>query len=144
MAATSADDIFKCNFVKENVWISISIFFNFVPEGRIDNKTSLVQVMARRRIDDKPLPEPIMTQLSEWQWHIYESPDLNKLMCWNALDTAKLNAIWIAIWDTVFYPGKLPGWYNAYLDTVFYLAILTARGGASWDFALYTDKMTTR
>ena len=37
MAATLADDIFKCNFVKENALISISILLNFVPEGPIDN-----------------------------------------------------------------------------------------------------------
>ena len=34
---------------------NISISLNFVPEGPIDNKTSLVQVMAWRLIGDKPL-----------------------------------------------------------------------------------------
>ena len=46
MAATLIDDIFKCNFVNENVLISIRTPLNFVPKGPIDNKSSLVQVMA--------------------------------------------------------------------------------------------------
>ena len=33
-----ADDIFKCNFVSENVLISIKISLNFVPEGPVDYK----------------------------------------------------------------------------------------------------------
>ena len=39
MAATLADDIFKCNFVNENVLISIRTSPNFVPKGPIDNKS---------------------------------------------------------------------------------------------------------
>ena len=61
MAAILADDIFKCNFINENVLVSISILMNFVPEDPIDNKTSLVQEMVWHRIGDKPLPEPMMT-----------------------------------------------------------------------------------
>ena len=37
----------------------------FVPEGPIDNKWALVQVMARRQIGDKPLPEPMLTQFTD-------------------------------------------------------------------------------
>ena len=37
----------------------------FVPEGLIDNKSALVQVMAWRQIGDKPLPEPMMTQFTD-------------------------------------------------------------------------------
>ena len=33
---------------------------NFVPEGPIDNKSALVQVMTWRRAGDKPLPEPVL------------------------------------------------------------------------------------
>ena len=43
MAATLADDIFKCNFINENVLISIKISLNFDHKGPIDNKSSLVQ-----------------------------------------------------------------------------------------------------
>ena len=42
MAATFADDTFKCIFLNENVLISIKISLKFVPEGPIDNKSVLV------------------------------------------------------------------------------------------------------
>ena len=32
-----ADDIFKCIFLNENVWIPIKISMKFVPGGRINN-----------------------------------------------------------------------------------------------------------
>ena len=32
-----ADDLFKCIFVNENVWISTKILMNFVPKGPIYN-----------------------------------------------------------------------------------------------------------
>ena len=59
-----ADDIFKCIFLNENVWISIKISLKFVPKGPINNIPSLVQVMAWRRPGDKPLSEPMMVRLS--------------------------------------------------------------------------------
>ena len=58
-----ADDIFKCIFLNENVWISIRIFFKFVPKGLINNIPALVQIMAWRRPGDKPLSEPMMVSL---------------------------------------------------------------------------------
>ena len=48
MAVTLADDIFKCNFVNENVLIPIKKSLNLVPKGPINNKSLLVQVMAWR------------------------------------------------------------------------------------------------
>ena len=58
-----ADDIFWRIFWNENVrsWIQISL--KFVPNGPIDNKPELVQVMAWRRTGDKRLPEPVLTQV---------------------------------------------------------------------------------
>ena len=44
-----ADDIFKYIFMNEKLWISIKFSLNFIPEGLIDNKWALVQVMAWRR-----------------------------------------------------------------------------------------------
>ena len=41
-----ADDIFKYIFLNENAWISIKNSLKLVPEGLIDNKTALGQVMA--------------------------------------------------------------------------------------------------
>ena len=64
MAAILADDIFKCIFVNDNDRIPIQISLKFVPMSPIDNKPALVQVMAWRRIDDNPLPEPMMTQFT--------------------------------------------------------------------------------
>ena len=57
------DDIFKCIFLNENVWISIKISLKFVPKGPIGNIPALVQIMAWRRPGDKPLSEPMMVNL---------------------------------------------------------------------------------
>ena len=53
------DDILKCIFFNENVWISITVSLRFVPNIPIDNKPALVQIMAWRRPGDKPLSEPM-------------------------------------------------------------------------------------
>ena len=42
------DDIFKCIFLNENVYISIKISLKFVPKGPIDNIPALVQILAWR------------------------------------------------------------------------------------------------
>ena len=60
MAAILADDIFKCIFLYENVWISIKISLKFVPMGPIINIPALVQIMACRRPGDIPLSEPML------------------------------------------------------------------------------------
>ena len=58
-----ADDIFKPVFFNENVWVSIKISLKFVPKGSINNIPALVQIMAWRRLGDKPLSEPMMVSL---------------------------------------------------------------------------------
>ena len=58
-----ADDIFKCIFLNENVWIPIKISLKFVSKGPIHNIPALVQIMAWRRPGDKPLSEPMMVTL---------------------------------------------------------------------------------
>ena len=58
-----ADDIFKCIFMNENVWISLKISLEFVPKIPMNNIPSLVQIMAWRRSGDKPLSEPMMVSL---------------------------------------------------------------------------------
>ena len=40
------DDIFKCIFLNENIWISIKFSLKFVPKGPINNIPALVQIMA--------------------------------------------------------------------------------------------------
>ena len=55
-----ADDIFKCIFLNENVWIPIQISLKFVPKSPINNIPALVQMMVWRRPGAKPLSEPMM------------------------------------------------------------------------------------
>ena len=57
------DDIFKCIFLNENVWIAIRISLTFVSEGPINNIPALVQIMAWRWPGDKPLSGPMMVKL---------------------------------------------------------------------------------
>ena len=59
----SADDIFKCIFLNENVRIPIKISLNVVPGDPINNIPSLVQIMAWHRPGVKPLSEPMMVGL---------------------------------------------------------------------------------
>ena len=58
------EDIFKCIFLNENVWISNEISLKFVPKGPINNIPSLVQMMAWRRPGDKPLSEPMVVRFT--------------------------------------------------------------------------------
>ena len=52
----------KRTMLNENHYVSIQIALNFISRGPVDNKSTLVQVMAWRRSGDKPLPKPMMTQ----------------------------------------------------------------------------------
>ena len=58
-----ADDVSKCIFLNENVWIPIKMSLKFVPKGPINNNPSLVQIMVWRRPGAKPLFEPMMGSL---------------------------------------------------------------------------------
>ena len=75
-----ADDMFKCIFLNENVWILINIALKFVPKDQINNIPALVQIKAWRQPGDKPLSEPMMFSLRmhiwvtrpQWvNWYIY-------------------------------------------------------------------------
>ena len=57
-----ADGIFKCIFLIENIWISITISLKFVSKGRINNIPALVQIMVWCS-GDKPFIEPMMVRL---------------------------------------------------------------------------------
>ena len=57
------DDIFKCIFLNENIWSSITISLIFVPKGPINHVPALVQIMALHLPGDKPLSEPIMVSI---------------------------------------------------------------------------------
>ena len=70
------DDIFKCIFLNENVWISIKISLKFVSRGPINKIPALVQIMA-------------------WlvYWRIYASLGLNVEL--NHCDLKKCWTFWI-------------------------------------------------
>ena len=87
-----ADNIFKCIFGNENVWISIRISLKFVPVGPINNIPALVQIMAWRLPGDKPLSEPMLVCLprhiciTQPQW----VKDVNKLLLCKFLEGISL------------------------------------------------------
>ena len=58
-------DIFKCIFVNGMFCILIWISLKFVPQGPIDNKWALVQVMAWHHIGAKALPELMLIQFTD-------------------------------------------------------------------------------
>ena len=58
-----AADIFKYNFVNENVWISLKISLKFVHKALINNIPGLIQMMAWCWPGDMPLSEPMMVSL---------------------------------------------------------------------------------
>ena len=62
MAAIFADNIFKCIFSNENIWILIEFSLKFVPKGLIpiSNTPALGQIMAWHLLGDKPLSDPMM------------------------------------------------------------------------------------
>ena len=57
------DGIFQCIFLSEDAWIPIKIPLKFVPKGSINNIPTLVQIIAWRRPDDKPLSELMTVSL---------------------------------------------------------------------------------
>ena len=57
-----ADNIFKCIFFNENMWILIKISQKIVPKGPISNIPALIQITAWRQPGDKPLSEPMMVR----------------------------------------------------------------------------------
>ena len=60
-----AADVFRCIFVNEKFCILVEISLKFVSYGPIDNNTGFVQIVAWRRIGDKPLSEPMMARSSD-------------------------------------------------------------------------------
>ena len=68
IAAISQDNIFRCIFLNENVWMLLKISLKCVPKVRMNNIPTLVQIMAWHRPGDKPLSEPMIVSLLT---HIY-------------------------------------------------------------------------
>ena len=57
------DDIFKCIFLNDNVWILHEISLKFASKGPINNIPALVQIIAWRHPGSKPLSEPMIVSL---------------------------------------------------------------------------------
>ena len=55
-----ADNILKCIFVNKTFWILNKISLKYVPQGLINNKAALVQIMDWRLTGNKPLFEPML------------------------------------------------------------------------------------
>ena len=68
-----ANDIFKYIFLNENFWIVYNISLKHVPWGPVDNMAALVQIMAWRQIDNKPLSGAML------YWCLYALLGLNEL-----------------------------------------------------------------
>ena len=85
-----ADDIFKCIFLNEKVWIPIKISLKFVPKGSINNNPALFQMMAWRRPGVKPLSEPMLVFVpthicvTRPQW-VNQTSLLNKQSSWRLI-----------------------------------------------------------
>ena len=72
------DDILKCIFLNENVWVSMNISVKFVPKGSSNNVSTWVHVIAWRRSGDKT--SHYLNQCWLVYWGIYASLGLNELM----------------------------------------------------------------
>ena len=57
------------HYLEETLCVLIKISLKFVPSP-IDNISALVRIMAWHLSGDKPLPEPMMTQYTDWTYCI--------------------------------------------------------------------------
>ena len=102
----NTDDIFKCIFLKEDVWIPTMISLEFVPKGPINNIPALIQIMAWRRPGDTPLSEPMMASLlthmcvTRPQWviakklsnmHLFSIQNIVSASPWNCIPVEFIN-----------------------------------------------------
>ena len=95
-----ADDNFKCIFLNENTSISINISLKFVPEGRINNIPALVQIMAWRRLGDKPLSEPMMISLLT---HICVTRPQWVKAAFSIIAVSQMNQLIYFVWNCKWY-----------------------------------------
>ena len=95
-----ADDIFKCIFVNEDVWIPIKNSLKFVSMCPINNILALVQIMAWRREGDKPLSEPMLVSLPTHIW--VTRPQWVKATLKIGLISMVSNLIWKYVIKSIF------------------------------------------
>ena len=86
------EDTLKRIFFNEKVRILLKVSLKLVPRGPINNSPSLIQIMAWRRLGDKPLSEPMVVSLlthiciSRPQWvksHYENLPFVVVMFIWN-------------------------------------------------------------
>ena len=119
-----ADDIFKCIFLNENIWIQIKISLKFVPKGKIDKIQPLVQIMAWRRPGDKPLSQPMMVSLPT---HI----------CGIQPQWVNLN------WEADGLPEAMNEWVTHALDTGAWIELGLVAGAGSLAYCHSTSKASS-
>ena len=61
-----SEDMFKCIFLNENVWIPLKISLMFVPKISINYILALVQIVVWRRPGDKLQSELMMVSYKNW------------------------------------------------------------------------------
>ena len=83
---------FKRIFLNDNYFILIQIPLKFVLNGSISNNLSLVQIMAWRRRDAKPLSAPIMVYFTDA--YKRTRPQWVKIMCGSSWPWLMLLALW--------------------------------------------------
>ena len=115
-----ADDILKCIFLNENVWIPIKISLKFVPQCPINNIPALVQIMVWRRPGDKPLSGPMMVRLPthicvtrpQWvKWHMVSADYCHLQLLWNLtawdvsniIESSEIVYVYVIKWLCVLY-----------------------------------------
>ena len=105
-------------FFKENIWMSIKISLKFVPEGRIENKSASVEVMAWCRKGDKPLPKPMVTQFPDaYMRHQGDMswPGLSLIPVWIS------NYIYYNVWDEITFPFPPFALYHTPANSEYFL-----------------------
>ena len=136
-----ADDIFKCIFVNENVWIPIKILLKFVPKGPINNIPAMAQIMAWRRPGDKPLSETMMVSLpthicvARPQWVNTMRVRQNGSHCADYIFKCTFSEKWISS-EIVFQWVQLTihlHWFRLWFGTVEYSVFSTAISDARLD-----------
>ena len=98
-----ADDIFKCIFLNENVWIPIKISLKFVPKGPFNNIPAMVQIMVWPRPGDRPLSEPMVVSLlthicvarPQWVKFGYVTPSQENNGMWLLIHVLTLTAAYL-------------------------------------------------
>ena len=115
-----ADDIFKCIFLKENVWISLNISLKYIPKVPFNNIPTSVQIMAWCRPGDKPLSEPMMVNLlthicvTRPQWVNRVSPErTGQTVCYLTNET-----LWVVVFNKSVFSHGILCWYYIVVHTL--------------------------